>query len=198
MAYPTIRTALSRRAGARLRAALASESAFPPLPARAARSIGASLPAAAGAGALAPAVKAWVDAARSSGRTKLGDDFLAMMLNPIDKSLGVRWPDETLQPTALVHLESRVSFDTSALGEFQTGLFVRPMTVTNAGADHTAFANGTMFNPGDFAIAGGWTANLLDYGTPHTTWAALSAQDRTVAAGINIRIRGLGDRKSVV
>jgi len=109
--------------------------------------------------------------------------YLAMVLDPHSKDKGARYPDETIVPTGLNHLAASASYTIPDGGStFVTGLRWKCSRDTPGGADTAPILTAApTYGSGDWS----------EYGTPQTTWASLSAVDRTLAAGIRVRLVGL-------
>jgi hypothetical protein len=106
-----------------------------------------------------------------------------MVLDPHSKDKGCRYPDETIVPTGLVHLAYSNTY-TVANGESTLRTYLRwKCDIDNAGGVNTS--------PILLPDAVGAAFNSVDYGSPQTTWSNLSSIDRTLAAGIRVRLIGL-------
>jgi hypothetical protein len=106
-----------------------------------------------------------------------------MVLDPHSKDKGCRYPDETIVPTGLVHLASSFTYTVSE-GQSTLRTYLRwKCDVDNPGGVDTS----PILTP-DYI---GSTYASVDYGSPQTTWANLSSIDRTLAAGIRVRLIGL-------
>jgi len=108
-----------------------------------------------------------------------------MVMDPHSKDKGCRYPDETIVPTGLVHLASSLTYTVdanAATNGFGSGL-VWKCDIDNTGGADTS----PIWPPGAVGHAPGY----VNYGSPQTTWANLSATDRTLAAGIRVRLIGL-------
>jgi len=102
-----------------------------------------------------------------------------MLFNPFDKGLAQRYPDETIVPTAMVHLASTTTFSVPTVN-FVTTLNWKVTELTMTGIP-------TIVYP---APIGAPVLNT-DYGPPQAAWAALDAIDRTLACGIRVTMVGL-------
>jgi len=105
-----------------------------------------------------------------------------MILDPLAKEKGCRYPDETIVPTALSHLTATTTYVVSSAGTVST--FLR-WKVT----DYAATTVPTIQFPG--ALTGVPAPTFGDYGAPQAAWIALDAVDRTLAMGIRVRLVGL-------
>lgn len=144
-------------------------------------------PAAAGAGGKGSyASYASVAAGRTSTVRGKAEPYLAMLMDPQAKDKGVRYPDETIVPTSLVHLASSVTWEVPAgANTVAAGLRWKCSQDSAGGLDVDP-----IFPPIDIPSITGTTA-WVDYGTPQTTWSSLSAVDRSLALGIRVRVVGL-------
>lgn len=120
---------------------------------------------------------------RASALTGKVSPYLSMVMDPHSKDKGVRYPDETIVPTGLVHLAYSTTYTVpAATSNFATALTWK-CDIDNAGGADTS----PIWPPGPVGAGPGYN----DYGAPQATWAALSATDRTLAAGIRVRVIGL-------
>jgi len=123
-----------------------------------------------------------------------------MMVNPFDTSNAVRYPDETIVPTGVVTLYNQVtSAATYATSNFYSVLTVKPIRIgaaypsglaSNWDVPYTIIPPQWSVPGGPFNAPSGSTVRS-DYGVPQGSWANLSAVDRTLACGMNVKITGL-------
>jgi len=121
-----------------------------------------------------------------------------MVLNPF-RDEGYRYPDETIVPTGMVHLVDSVTWtmpSTGSTGNFTTALQAKPVrTTSNGGPPIPAPGQPNPFTispPNPFAVGTGLSPiPTSDYGANQTSWANLSAIDRTLASAIRVRMVGL-------
>lgn len=119
---------------------------------------------------------------KSDRRNGITRSYLRMCLNPFGKD-AARYPDETLHPTALVHLQSSMTYITTD-STFSAGLSIKVVD-----SDVNAQAT-TIVTPGRGPIPD-MTIRRADYGGQQASWGPLCAVDRTLAAGLRLRITGL-------
>lgn len=111
--------------------------------------------------------------------------YLGMVVDPHSKERGARYPDETIVPTGMVHLATSVTYTVPA-GEstFATQL---KWKCDQDGLPGAPADLPPIILPKPVPAPGTW----VDYGVPQTSWASLSAVDRTLACGIRVRLIGL-------
>lgn len=164
---------VSRSQAAKLKASLGGVS-FPPLP-----TTGSSR-AHMATGSLS--MKTYADVAR--GRSlelseRKVSPYLAMLADPFPKENVARYPDETIVPTALVHLTTSSVYAIAGDATFFTALSWKATTVADG--------KGVIIPVQPLAtVAGGY-----DYGAPQTSWEAVSSIDRTLACAARVRLVGL-------
>jgi hypothetical protein len=107
--------------------------------------------------------------------------YSKMLMDPFARNHLCRYPDETIVPTALVHLTTSVTY-TVPTGTSDVRSVLR-WKVTDLSVT-SAF---TYTQPAP--VAGASVA--ADYGTPQAAWSALNAVDRTLGCGIRMRVVGL-------
>lgn len=107
-----------------------------------------------------------------------------MVVNPFEASHTCRYPDETIIPTAVAAFNSAISYTVPAAGNVIAAL--------NVGLSNysTTASQQPIFSPVSFT-AGTYTAAYTNYGTAQTTFANLACSDRTVAAGLRVKVLGL-------
>jgi hypothetical protein len=143
-----------------------------------------------GAGAGGYASYAEVASGRASAIGSSISPYLSMVVDPMTKEKGVRYPDETIVPTGMVHLASSTTFTipedypTPGLkGSIWTALRWK------CDVDNVSTTANTAPILGPQGI--GDTIAYTDYGNPQKTWSDLSSVDRTLAAGIRVRVVAL-------
>lgn len=102
-----------------------------------------------------------------------GPSFINMIRDPFTKEFACRYPDETIVPTALVHLLSSTSYT------------VPPGT--SSFATYLSWKVDNTYLPINPPTTFGTPFAAVSYGTPQTTWETVSSNDRTLAMGIRIR-----------
>lgn len=159
---------------------------FPALP----KARSPSSPAPVGAGAGSYASYADVASGRAGAIGSSISPYLSMVIDPMSKEKGVRYPDETIVPTGMVHLASSTSFTIpedypvpGLKGSFWTGLRWK------CDVDDTTTTANTAPILGPQGV--GEPIVFSDYGAPQKTWADLSAVDRSLALGLRVRVVAL-------
>lgn len=109
--------------------------------------------------------------------------YLKMLVDPYQKQNGVRYPDETLTPTAMVHLTTSQTYTVPAGATIVTSALQGK--VLDVATNPTA---APIVQPSANTLPS--ALPLLDYGLPQTTWRGVDAEDRTLAAGIRMRVLG--------
>jgi len=125
----------------------------------------------------------WAD--RTGRPTKrVGPSFMRMLLDPFDRDAAVRYPDDTIAPTALVHLASTMSYETTD-STFLAGLSVKNVDLGPSTANYAT----PIVIPG--ANNGPSYSRLADYGAQQQAWRSLDSIDRTLACGMRVKLVGL-------
>lgn len=122
--------------------------------------------------------------AERAGAIRGASPYLRMLINPFDAT-SRRYPDESIVPTGVVHLTTSNTYtvDASAASVgFYTFLNWKLRTASGTSPFHA-----TYYPPIPF----GGTITYADYGGPQSSWAALSAVDRTLACAVRARLVGL-------
>lgn len=129
-----------------------------------------------------------VAAGRASSLGPAVAPYLAMILDPLAKEKGCRYPDETIVPTGMVHLASSTSYTVPAGGTtFAAGLHWKALTSAQAGANPELQP---IILPGPSPTEVGFLS-YADYASPQKTWSDLSAVDRSLGLAIRLRLTGL-------
>jgi len=165
------RAAVSRSQAARLKAALGGAS-FPPL------SSGPVVASPTASGSRA----SYLDVA--SGRSaelaaRKVSPYLKMLADPFPRENAIRYPDETIVPTALTHLAASKTFLVPAEGTVAASLGWKATTVAGGG--------GCVGAPGPLSSF----VTTTDYGLPQASYEPVSTIDRTLACAIRARLIGL-------
>lgn len=116
------------------------------------------------------------------GPAGVASPYLRMVLNPFE-SEGRRYPDESIVPTGLVHLQTSSTYTVDASGAANGFWTYLNWKVTDA----VASLHSTILSP----IAIGSTPTFSDYGVPQASWRALDSIDRTLACAVRVRLMGL-------
>lgn len=109
-----------------------------------------------------------------------------MVVNPFEVSRTCRYPDETIVPTAVATFNSAISYTVPAAGNVISALNVN---LSNVNASNFPTQQ-PILSPVSFA-AGAYTGAYTTYGTAQTTFQGLASSDRTVAAGLRVKVLGL-------
>jgi len=140
----------------------------------------------------------------SSGPLKMSMPaaFHRMILSPHERRTGVRYPDDSLLPTALTHLTQGNVFAVPAGGsnfitairwkaviEDIPGNVIGPMTLSTGSLVYLEPILLPQTIP--TTSVNGFYSKWTNYGDNQLTWSALSNTDRTLAAGISIKPAGL-------
>lgn len=124
-----------------------------------------------------------VASGRAAALTGKISPYLSMVMDPLAKDKGCRYPDETIVPTGMVHLAYSTTYTVPPTAStLATGLRWKCCQDAPGGPD-----TNPIFPPGPVGLG----PAFVDYGTPQSTWAPLSSVDRTLAAGLRIRVIGL-------
>lgn len=129
--------------------------------------------------------------------------YMATVLNPVDSPPGAKWPDDSLQPTCATKLVSSSTYTIGASQQFFAAQGWKLLTyagASRANSNLRDFTGGTAVGPSytaclippqdpTFPTTGSFVA--ADYGGEQTTYATLCAEDRTIACGMRIKLRGL-------
>lgn len=110
--------------------------------------------------------------------------YLQMVMDPMSKEKAARYPDETIVPTGLVHLATQTTY---TVPEGESAVFTALRWKCDLDNPTTPSNTAPILKPVGPLVP---TAQI-DYGQPQVQWAALSSVDRTLAAGIRVRVVGL-------
>jgi hypothetical protein len=125
------------------------------------------------------------------------DNYLQMLLKPSDKTLGTKYPDDCIVPTAMVHLATRTTYAVPpSESTFVSLLYGKVLKINDPPPvgytmPSLAYTSGSIFYPAPNTMATSFTTFPTDYGAPQATWTSLSAVDRTLAAGIFMEVTAL-------
>jgi len=142
-----------------------------------------------GAGASSSSLASYSGAAaqRASSLQGAVSPYLAMVVDPMSKDKGVRYPDETIVPTAMVHLTSSYTTTIPSGGPYPGTVATQLRWKCDIDNPATAADTAPIKVPAPFGT--GWT--FQDYGDQQIQWSKLSAIDRTLSCGIRARIVAL-------
>ncbi len=118
------------------------------------------------------------------GSRRVATPYFRMVINPFDGE-GQRYPDESIVPTGLVHLQTSSTFTVDNTAATSGMLTVLNWKVTDAVSGASSHA--TFLPPWGI----GSPSVNSDYGAPQVAWRALDSIDRTLAAAIRVRVQGL-------
>lgn len=113
-----------------------------------------------------------------------------MILDPYDRSRMVRYPDETLVETCLTQLIYSTSH-TVATPDLCVGLDGKLIKATTINDGTTSGNVGSICLPKALTGISVASAFASDYGDPQSTMQTMNARERTLAAGVRVRLTGL-------
>ncbi len=113
--------------------------------------------------------------------------YLRMVLDPLQRDYSSRYPDETIAPTGMTQFAQTATYAVQADGTFKTVLCSK---VVSTPAPTSGLPWATINLP-MIAAAAMSPADYADYGTSQSSWTPLSSVDRTLAAGICVRLTAL-------
>jgi len=144
----------------------------------------------------------WSQKAADRGRESVAkaiEPYASALLDPFQKSCP-RYPDETILPTAMMHLTSTINHTFQGVGSNNaliTALNIKPIQESvPAPSPYSAPASWTIRTPTEFPAypAPGATYAIVqntDYGPQQASFVNVSSIDRTLAAGIKVSLTGL-------
>lgn len=116
-----------------------------------------------------------------------------MLLAPHQRECSVRYPDDTIVPTAMVHLTTSSTYTVDASTDFVTGLrwkVIPTLLDPEPGVDPTVSL--PVYYPRPLTGTGPYSlAKKASYGGPQDAWMSVNSIDRTLALGIRLRLVGL-------
>jgi len=136
--------------------------------------------------------------------TSVANAYMNMLMNPHERRNGVRYPDDSLLPTALTHLTEGLVYKATG-ADFITairwkcvqnipGNEISPIQITTGGVVQNCYLE-PIFPVQPVPVAGtsstGFYSRWDTYGANQESWSSLSNTDRTLAAGIRIKPAGL-------